>query len=241
MSTLSTQWGDDDPSAWQAERAALQQRAFRRAVVASAALHGAGLLLLVGTPGSPLPPPAAAISVNLVAAPPTPAQRARARPAPPPKPVQKTRILPKRPQPLREKPVPAPEPEPAQPVDYEDAMAALREELGEELSESPEPAAPPAEGSGSEGEGQPTAWQLAAQNHIKRAWVTPPEFRNRGLVTVLQVALTSTGDVVGEPEVVRSSGDPYADDNAVRALLRASPLPPPPRPGDATIFFRPDE
>jgi len=40
---------------------------------------------------------------------------------------------------------------------------------------------------------------------------------------------------------VASSGNPFYDDNAVRALVKASPLPAPPKAGRRTIVFTPEE
>ena len=82
------------------------------------------------------------------------------------------------------------------------------------------------------------AWSRATRRRIQSVWVTPPSFRGRGLVTHLEIRLSVGGEVLGEPRVVRSSGDPYFDDNAVRAVMRASPLPPPPQPGAQDFLFR---
>ena len=84
------------------------------------------------------------------------------------------------------------------------------------------------------------AWVNATKRHIQRVWVNPPQFLNQGYVTELVVDLDASGNVMGEPEVRRTSGDPYADDNAVRALMKASPLPPPPAPGKQTFIFIPE-
>ncbi|GAG35298.1 unnamed protein product, partial [marine sediment metagenome] len=73
------------------------------------------------------------------------------------------------------------------------------------------------------------------------SWITPPDFQNRGLSTELRVRLGPTGEVLGTPVVVRSSGDPYWDDNVIRALMKASPLPAPPEPGDWPFLFSPEE
>ncbi len=82
------------------------------------------------------------------------------------------------------------------------------------------------------------AWQESTKRHVRATWITPPEFLDRDLLTCLNVELTSGGEVVGTPSVVRRSGDPFWDDNAVRALVRASPIPPPPEPG-ARVFCMP--
>ncbi|MAG29852.1 MAG: hypothetical protein CL908_03040 [Deltaproteobacteria bacterium] len=109
-------------------------------------------------------------------------------------------------------------------LSYEDAMASLDEELGvdetADLLAPPPPrteAAPALDSSGESG-GRPGAvvspelarWNLATQRLIKSKWVTPPSFRGRGLATRLELRLSATGDVLGEPRVVGSSGDPFS-------------------------------
>ena len=81
-------------------------------------------------------------------------------------------------------------------------------------------------------------WVRSTQQHVRSRWITPPEFLDRGLVTMLEVTLTSTGALLGSPQVVRGSGDPFFDDNAVRAVMRAAPLPAPPEPGLWRFAFR---
>jgi TonB family protein len=151
------------------------------------------------------------------------------------------------------KPAPAaPKPEPPEELSYEDAMAALDDELGEDdtadlLAPAPPQARPSAN---AESSGRPgatrgavaspelVAWSRATRRKIQGVWVTPPNFRGRGLITHLELRLSASGDVLEEPQVLRSSGDPYFDDNAVRAVLMASPLPPPPQPGTQSFLFR---
>lgn len=137
-------------------------------------------------------------------------------------------------------------------LSYEDAMAALDEELGvDETAELLAPA-PSREESAETGDssGAPDArpgavvspelarWNLATQRRIQSKWVTPPSFRGRGLATTLELRLSASGDLIGEPRVVGSSGDPYFDDNAVRAVLQVAPLPPPPEAGRRAFIFR---
>ena len=93
----------------------------------------------------------------------------------------------------------------------------------------------------SSGKAATERWLRETRAHVQRAWITPREFLNRGLETHLSVRLAADGSVIGEPVIVRSSGDPYWDDNAVRALRRASPLPPPPEPGEWPFAFSPEE
>ena len=66
-------------------------------------------------------------------------------------------------------------------------------------------------------------------------------YRDSPLRTLLVVTVMADGRVLGEPVVRRSSGDPQFDDNAIRAVLGASPLPPPPTPGDWPFLFNPNE
>jgi len=184
-----------------------------------------------------------------------PAPEALAPPPPPPPPAQKTIVLPKEAPEASAKPKarkeskeqalrPPRRPRP-QELDYEDALAKLREEVGESAETAPAQPAPseaePApEGSGGAGLQVPpevARWIIETVRHVRSTYVTPPEFRGRGLRTCLTVLLTSDGRVMGEPRILGSSGDVYWDDNAVRATLRASPLPPPPQEGDWTFCF----
>ena len=80
-------------------------------------------------------------------------------------------------------------------------------------------------------------WVGAVRRHLRSRYVTPPEFLDRVLVTRLRVVLTADGEVLGAPEVVAGSGDPFFDDNAIRTAMNASPLPPPPEAGTWTFDF----
>lgn len=209
--------------------------------------------------------PSAAPAASRSASKPAPATEkpapAKAVPAPPP---PQAKLLPKdAPDAMaRSKPKPPPSaiqrrPRPKE-MELGDAMAALRSELGESASvpmetEGPASTAEATEGevaesgeSGASGQGamavspEVMKWMRATQRHVQSVWVNPPEFVGRGYVTELGVQLRADGTVVGRPEVRRSSGDPYADDNAVRALLKASPLPPPPAAGPQIFLFVPE-
>ena len=81
----------------------------------------------------------------------------------------------------------------------------------------------------------------ATRRLIQSKWVTPSNFSGRGLQTVMKLQLSASGAVIGEPEVVRTSGDPYFDDNAVKAVIMVSPLPAPPRAGTTTFVFSSEE
>jgi len=219
--------------------------------MASALAHVAlGVLLgLMATPfASPAP---AAIQVDLLSS--LPGQRAAATPrkkrpaaapaksAPKPEVRPKKIVLPANPSPSPRRPRPEPQREYA----YDDALASLRDELGETLEEEDEAQ----KGESSENTAEASrgvaldrdtaAWMLATRRHVRSVWVTPPEFLERPLRTELRVAVLSDGSVGGAPEVVVSSGDPFWDDNAVRAILNASPLPPPPKAGEWRLRFTP--
>lgn len=250
---------------WLEAQEAVQQRSLRLGMVASCALH-AGFGLFLAFEPTPekitLPevikvtmvslPNAAPGARRSAAAEPTPAEPMPA-PAPAPAPAQKQVILPKRAAPASKKPKRKPKPKP---MEYDDALAALRDELGEETPiDKPAPdalevamaevaeEAEAAEGDGGAAEVDPVfaAWRLATRRHLRKVWVVPPDFREQGLVTGLTVSLSATGQVLGNPKVTQSSGNPYFDDNTVRALVRASPLPPPPKSGDWPFQFAADE
>lgn len=220
--------------------------------------HGLVVLVLSFWPTSAPPALPVMMTVDLIAAVPTPAARLaelRPRPAPKPVPVQKKVVLPKRAPALTAKPRPLARParverprrQPAEPeLEYEDALELLRKELGEDrpepqqTSEQPTAATPPAPGA-LRASPEWFAWESAARRHVRARWVTPSEFLDRNLSTVLMVELSADGRVVGAPRVARSSGDPFWDDNTVRAMLSASPLPAPPSAGQWTFVFTPEE
>ncbi len=256
---------DGSPSsvgvAWLAARERMHRRGLRTGLMLSVVLHAGvvGFLLLepvpevvrvpevisvkmVALPGAPPAPPKAAPKAAASKPDPTPVP-ARA-PAPAPKKV----ILPKRPAPVSKKRKPKPEP-----LEYDDALAALRDELGEpdpppttedeetedELVEAMEALAA-TEGAAEE-DREFARWRLATRRHMRQNWVVPPDFLGKGLVTGLLVTLRADGLVIGQPEVTHTSGDPYFDENTVRALVRASPLPPPPNAGEWPFKFSADE
>jgi len=214
--------------------------------------------------------PPQAISVNLVAAPPSkPAARkpkAKPKPVPVPKPAPKPKpkaptdkvVLPKQPKPApKPTPKPPPEPEPEE-VEYEDLLSQLRAEAGEErpeaLESEAEPKAPevPAAEPGAQAGGpagapggvispEDAAWLRAAKLHMHKVWVLSPDFKRSSLQTLVEVDLDLSGNVIGEVRIVRSSGNPYYDESVVRAMSKASPLPPPPKAGAWLFVFHPEE
>jgi membrane protein involved in colicin uptake len=109
----------------------------------------------------------------------------------------------------------------------------------------PEPGPIEQEGTGSGGgvvvSPEVLQWITRTERHVRRTLVVAPEFRGRALSTCMMLLITADGRVIGDPEVQQSSGDVYWDDNAVRAALRASPLPAPPQDGEWQLCIGPDE
>ena len=220
-------------------------------LVLSAVAHVGLLALLLVKPSYPVFSMPGVVSVELVAA---PAPAAPPRAAVPPKPVPKKVVLPEKPatpkpEPKRvEEKVPPPEPERVE-QDYSDVLAQLRADAGENAE--PEPPAPApttttaTAGSGS-GVGIPVspevaAWVKKAKIHVRRAWVLPPAFRTQALEAHVRVDLDAGGNVIGVPEVVRRSGNPWYDEGVVRAIQKASPLPPPPAADEWAFVFVPGD
>ena len=236
-----------------------EQREFRRLLVVSALAHAALGFFLAFSPGSEVVMPQGVIAVELVSLP-APAQAVTAapraaRPAPPPPPPEpKQVVLPKETAPpkpeAKSEPKPAPKPaakpkpeppaEPAQEREYSDVLSELRAEAGDEApTAAPAPQQTASIGSPT---GQPVspeflAWERRARIHIKQNWVVPPAFRNEPLRTGIVVELDAAGAVVGEPRIVKRSGNPWYDDGVVRSIQKASPLPPPPEPGEWSFVF----
>ena len=241
---------------------------FRRFFIISALLHLGLVAMLAFSPGMPrIDAPMGAISVDLVAAPmraapppraapkpaPTPAP---AKPAPKPKPpVPEKRVLPK--ETTAPKPTPRAKREEIPPEavtrtetpekDYSDVLDQLRNEIGEEKAPAAEPervaAAAPAGGGGT---GRPVSpevadWMRRARIHVRRTWVVPPGFRQQSLATVVDIDLDRGGNVLGQPEIVKRSGNPWYDDGVLRSIQKASPLPAPPEAGVWNFVFVSDE
>jgi len=193
---------------------------------------------------SPAPPPEKTVAPEPPPEPPPPA---------PPVVKAPVQVLPEESPGRIRKVKPEPKPAPPRPrrekeLSYEDAMAELGVDETADLLKAPsDPVEPEASSGGPETSDvsragavvspELAAWNIATRRRIQSRWVTPSNFRNRGLATSLELRLSASGDVIGTPMVVRSSGDPFFDDNAVRAVLTAAPLPPPPKPGRRAFLF----
>jgi TonB family protein len=247
---VRVEWSDN----WEADFAAWRRRRFLALLSASFALHLAVMAVLVLVPRASQPALPRVISIDLVSLPAPPAA-AKPKPTRLPKPtpepvVPKKILLPKKAPALREKPKPRKvkplmrRPRPKE-MEYDDALAQLRSQLGEtepapreiEPPAPPEAEAEPSAATGTLVSKELKAWEVATKRHVKSGYVTPPEFLGRSLETWLRVMLSASGEVIGTPEIARSSGDPYWDDNAVRTVISASPLPAPPEAGSWTFTF----
>ena len=68
--------------------------------------------------------------------------------------------------------------------------------------------------------------------HVRKSWVLAPGFRREPLTTQVEVKLDVAGQRRGRArEVTQRSGNPWYDDSVVRAIQKASPLPPRRRAG----------
>jgi len=233
-----------------------RRREFRRLLAVSALGHALLVALLaLGSPHRSATRLPAVVRVDLVAAVPRarparhPQLPPRARPAPPPaprpapKPARKAKrvVLPERPT-AEPTPTPAPPPE----AKYEDVLAELRAAAGEpepepqaEPAQPPGPPAPAAEGAGGVSP-EVRAWVRRAKAQVTGAWILPPGFLAQSLEAELEVRLSASGDV-RDARVIRRSGNPWYDESVVRAIEKASPLPPPPEAGDWRFVFHPGD
>jgi TonB family protein len=76
---------------------------------------------------------------------------------------------------------------------------------------------------------------------VRQKWILPPAFRTQALKAHVLVDLDASGNVIGVPEVVRRSGNPWYDEGVVRAIQKASPLPPPPAADEWEFVFVPGD
>jgi TonB family protein len=200
---------------------------------------------LVSMPGPPRtsapPPPKAKVE-------PAPAPAEKPPPPAPPKP--KEVVLPKNPEREPSKPQPKPkEPEPDPDKNLDDLLADFRKEAGETAPAETPPApqdtaaapGPSAAGGSIAVSPELLAWIRKAKAHVRGAWVVPPGFRTEALQTHVVVELDASGAVVSEPRITRRSGNPWYDEGVVRAIQKASPLPPPPSAGEWDFVFLPED
>jgi outer membrane biosynthesis protein TonB len=144
-------------------------------------------------------------------------------------------------------------------LSYEDAMAALGDELGgDETDELLQPRAveePVDDATSSGGETGPQAgirvspeqlaWNRAVIERIQDRFRSTAfmQFSGRGLVTGIEIEVTASGELIGEPQLVSTSGDVAFDRQVIEVLLRVgrAGLPPPPRPGPVFLEMNSDQ
>lgn len=210
--------------------------------------------LISALPGEPAPAPGGAKSAKAAKPKPVPAES-----APPKVPVQDKVVLPTTPTDPKPDSKTA-KPDPAEKSDeksYEDVLDALRAEAGSDTAVSNSQAAATGEGAasnaaqtavggmGTGGGGAGTrvspevlAWLKQARIRVRQNWVVAPGHRFEPFETHVSVDIDESGVVRGEPEIVKGSGNPWFDDGVVRAIRKASPLPPPPTAGRWPFVFR---
>lgn len=243
-----------------------QRRELRRWLAISALAH----LALIGAFAMPtrstISVPRGVVAVELVAAPTRarPAAPAPAKPAAPAKPIPekpappkpKKVVLPAEPTAPKVEPKPKPkvaeEPPPVKPApaaeqQYEDVLAQLRAEAGDDApTQEIAQAAPAVIGTPGSPHGvavspEVAAWLKRAKIHVRKNWVLSSGFRTQALETHVEVELGAGGEVRGAPRVTRRSGNPWYDEGVIRAIQKSSPLPPPPEAGRWSFVFLPED
>ena len=231
-------------------------------VALSSVLHVFALGLAVARPAPYVMAPPQVIAVELVADPSRPAPSkpvAAVRPlAPKPRPKPAKTVLPAKPRGPKPEAKPRKErqkevfldPAPKEEKSLEDLLADFREEQGEPKP-APAPAAKPVRtAAAAPSAGSATGvrippevadWMRRTKLHVKRSWVVQPGFRMQSLTTHVMVRLDAAGNVVGEPEITKRSGNPWYDESVVRGIVKASPLPAPPKADDWPFIFTPED
>ena len=239
----------------------LRRRELRRLFAISFAAHLALVAAFLISPQSRISVPRGVVSVELVYAPaaarpaaPAPvAKPAPRKPPPPPKP--KKVVLPAEPttpkiEPKVAKPEVVEKPplvQPAPDVEYEDVLAQLRAESGEDAPPTeiakvaPTAIGPPGSPNGVAISPEVAAWLKRAKIHVRKNWVVPPGFRTQALEAHVEVDLDASGGVRGTPRLSRRSGNPWYDEGVIRAIQKSSPLPAPPEAGKWNFVFLPED
>jgi colicin import membrane protein len=236
----------------------LRRHELRRLIAISFAAHMVMVVVFGFSPESKISVPRGVISVELVRAPaaarpaaPAPVAKP-APPKPPPPPKPKKIVLPAEPttpkiQPKPVEKVPPVQPKPKAEQQYEDVLAQLRAESGEDAPPTEiAKVEPTAIGSPGSPDGvaispEVAAWLKKAKIHVRKHWVVPPGFRTQALEARVEVNLDASGGVRGTPRLSRRSGNPWYDEGVIRAIQKSSPLPPPPEAGKWNFVFLPED
>jgi len=150
------------------------------------------------------------------------------------------------------KPVPKPEAKPPpvrqrrrkeEALSLDDAMAALENELGvDETAELLTPQSSPGAAANPDASAtiarpgltvtpEQAAWDREVSRRIRDRFPNFARYAGRGLVAQIEVVVSATGELAGEPKLVGTSGDLDFDRMALAVVDRAAPLPAPPSPG----------
>ncbi len=236
----------------------LRRHELRRLIAISFAAHIVVVVVFGFSPESKISVPRGVVSVELVRAPaaarpaaPAPVAKP-APPKPPPPPKPKKIVLPAEPttpkiQPKPVEKVPPVQPKPKAEQQYEDVLAQLRAESGEDAPPTEiAKVEPTAIGSPGSPDGvaispEVAAWLKKAKIHVRKNWVVPPGFRTQALEARVEVNLDASGGVRGTPRLSRRSGNPWYDEGVIRAIQKSSPLPPPPEAGKWNFVFLPED
>jgi len=246
----------------------LRRQELHRLIAISLAAHLVVVVVFGFSPESKISVPRGVVAVELVTLPSAPRPAAPApvaKPVPPkpvpPKPVPPKPVPPKpkkivlpaepttpkiQPKPVEKAPPPVqPKPKPEQ--QYEDVLAQLRAESGEdapptEIAKAETTAIGPAGSpNGVAISPEVAAWLKKAKIHVKKNWIVPPGFRTQALEARVEVNLDASGGVRGTPRLSRRSGNPWYDEGVIRAIQKSSPLPPPPEAGKWNFVFLPED
>jgi colicin import membrane protein len=230
----------------------LRRRELRRLFAISVTVHLVLIAVFGFSPKSRISVPRGVIAVELVSAPAAARSAAPAAVAKPAPPKPKKVVLPAEPTTPKMQPKVVEKPPPVQPTaapetEYEDVLARLRAESGEDAPPTEiAKAAPTAIGSPGSPDGvaispEVAAWLKRAKIHVRKNWVVPPGFRTQVLEARVEVDLDASGKVRGNPRLSRRSGNPWYDEGVIRAIQKSSPLPPPPEAGKWNFVFMPED
>jgi len=185
-------------------------------------------------PPPPSPPPPEKKKVSL---PP----KKEAKPVVAKKEPPKPKASPPGPKPETKAPPPPP-PAPAEAVPekaLEDVLARLEKDLKDTKGKE----ATPSSGPGASGWAQRQQeiryhqYYDEVERRVRENWIPPKtvESGRQDVLTVVSITLLSDGRVL-ESSIEESSGDPMFDQSVMRALMKSSPLPPPPLGGGGSRY-----
>ncbi len=145
---------------------------------------------------------------------------------------------------------PAPTPrrrgQPREQVSLEDLLAEEGpDEATAMLGRADEASESDAESSGTPGPGvevspEQLAWDRQVIARVSSRFVDLARYRGRGLVVRFRIRVGASGELIGEPDLLSSSGDLDYDRSALSAVMIAGPFPPPLTPEPRILSLRPE-